>query len=63
MTKRAETPNRYREVRKDASVKSAEKAAEKALGLPPGSVKIVNPDGSDTRSDAKVGTLRKKYDK
>ncbi len=31
---------------------------EKKHGLPPGTVR--NPDGRDTRSDKKVGTIRKK---
>ncbi len=34
---------------------------EKKHGLPPGTVR--NPDGRDTRSDKKVGTIRKKATK
>ena len=34
---------------------------EKDLGLPPGTVR--NPSGRDTRSDKKVGTIRKEREK
>ncbi len=34
---------------------------EKKLGLEPGSIR--NPDGSDARSDKKLKTLRKDFDK
>ena len=34
---------------------------EKDLGLPPGTVR--NPDGRDTRSDKKVGTIRREAKK
>lgn len=46
-----------RKIRSDAKVGTA----EKTRGLPPGS--LVNPDGSDARSDQRIGTLRKKFDK
>lgn len=32
-------------------------AFEKTRGLPPGTIR--NPDGRDTRSDKKIGTIRK----
>jgi hypothetical protein len=34
---------------------------EKDLGLPPGTVR--NPNGRDTRSDKKIGTIRKEQSK
>jgi hypothetical protein len=34
---------------------------EKKNGLPPGTIR--NPDGRDTRSDKKVGTIRKDAEK
>lgn len=63
MSKREETPNRYRAARSDASVKSVEKRIEKDYGLPAGSIQINKPGGKDVRSDAKIGTVRKRYDK
>lgn len=33
---------------------------EKKEGLPPGTIR--NPDGRDTRSDKKIGTIRKEGD-
>lgn len=61
MTK--ETPNRYREARSDASVKSIEKSIEKAYGLPKGSVQINKSGGKNIRSDAKISTVRKDHKK
>lgn len=34
---------------------------EKTRGLPPGTIR--NPDGRDTRSDKKIGTIRKENEK
>jgi deferrochelatase/peroxidase EfeB len=45
-----------RKIRKDSTVKSA----EKRLGLKDG---IKNPDGSNARGDKLIGTLRKEYGK
>ena len=42
-----------RKLRSDCTVGTA----EKKLGLPPGTFR--NPDGRDTRSDKKIGTIRK----
>lgn len=46
-----------RKTRSDSTVGSF----EKNHGLPPGTVR--NPDGRDTRSDKKIGTVRKEYEK
>jgi len=46
-----------RKVRSDITIGSL----EKKLGLEPGSIR--NPNGSDARSDKKLKTLRKEYEK
>lgn len=46
-----------RKTRSDSTVGSF----EKSRGLPPGTVR--NPDGRDTRSDKKIGTIREEYEK
>ena len=46
-----------RKVRSDCTVGSF----EKSRGLPPGTIR--NPNGRDTRSDKKIGTIRKEYEK
>ena len=50
-------PNKSRKVRGDMTIGNL----EKKLGLEPGSIR--NPDGSDARSDKKLKTLRKDFDK
>lgn len=46
-----------RSVRSDCTVGTF----EKKNNLPPGTVR--NPNGRDTRSDKKIGTIRKEYEK
>lgn len=46
-----------RKVRSDCTVGTF----EKKHGLPPGTIR--NPDGRDTRSDKKIGTIRKENEK
>ena len=46
-----------RKLRSDCRVGTA----EKKLGLPAGSIR--NPNGRDARSDKKIGTLRKDFEK
>ena len=46
---------KVRQIRSDISVGNL----EKRLGLDPGSIR--NPDGTDARSDKKLGTLRKEF--
>lgn len=46
-----------RKLRSDCTVGTA----EKKLGLPPGTFR--NPNGRDTRSDKKIGTIRKENEK
>lgn len=59
--KRQETPNRYREVRDDASIAATQRAIAKTMGLPIDSVKLVLPGGRKARADAKVESLRKRH--
>lgn len=46
-----------RKVRSDIKIGNL----EKKLGLEPGAIR--NPDGTDARSDKKLGTLRKQFEK
>lgn len=46
-----------RKIRSDAKVGNV----EKSRGLPPGTFR--NPNGRDTRSDKKIGTIRKENSK
>jgi hypothetical protein len=54
---RNELARRKRSLRRDSSVGSAERAIERAFGLPEGSVRLVNSDGTNARSDKLVGAL------
>lgn len=56
-TKRKGDIQMPRKVRKDCTVG----AFEKTRGLPPGTIR--NPNGRDTRSDKKIGTIRKEAEK
>jgi len=53
---------RERVVRSDARVEAGERAVEAALGLPPNSFRVVNPDGRDTRGDKTVGRHREAHE-
>jgi hypothetical protein len=46
--------------RSDAKVRTIEGRIKKKLDIP---VTILNPDGSNARSDKKLGTLRKEFKK
>ncbi|MCE5287398.1 MAG: hypothetical protein LLG02_16350 [Pelosinus sp.] len=59
---RTETAKRYRSAREDAKVGSIERRIEEDYGLPKGSVQINRPDGSNARSDKKIGNLRKEHE-
>lgn len=54
-----ETARRFRDARVDASVGSIEKRIEKDYGLPKDSIQINRPDGTNARSDKKIGNLKK----
>lgn len=62
MAKRNDEARRFRGARKDASVGSIEKDIEATYGLPSGSVSIRNSDGKNTRSDKKIGNLKKNHE-
>ena len=57
-----EKPFRRRSARKDATVRSIKKQIESTFRLPEGSVALLKPDGSELRADAKIGTLRQRWD-
>ena len=58
---RNESGRRYRNARDDAKVGSIEKRIEQDYGLPKGSVQINRPDGSNARSDKKIGNLKREH--
>ena len=53
---------RFRQARSDASIGSIKGKIEKIFGLPEGSIQICGPKGNALRSDAKISTLRKRWD-
>ena len=53
---------RSRSVRADARVGSIRTTIEGAFGLPEGSVKLCDPEGNSLRADAKISTLRRRWD-
>ena len=55
-------PLRMRAARKTASVGTIRQTIETIFGLPEGSVQLCGPDKQALRSDAKIGTLRKRWD-
>lgn len=62
-TKTEETPIRYRKLRDDASVGSAEKTIADDYGLPPDCIRLVLPSGRKARADKTVAALRKDWEK
>lgn len=62
MTEREDKPRRFRNAREYARVGSLEKRIEDDYGLPSGSISIRNSDGSNTRSDKKIGNLKKEHE-
>ena len=57
-----EKPFRYRSARKDAAVGSIKSKIESTFGLPEGSVALLSKDGSKLKANAKIGTLRQRWD-
>ena len=53
---------RFKRARSDASVGTIKRSMEKIFGLPEGSVQILGPLGKPMRVDAKISTLRKRWD-
>ncbi|WP_090140678.1 hypothetical protein [Limnohabitans sp. DM1] len=55
-------PLRMRAARKTASVGTIRQTIETIFGLPEGSVQLCGPDKQPLRSDARIGTLRKRWE-
>lgn len=53
---------RFRAARSDASVGSITRKIERVFGLPEGSVALCGPDRKALRRDARIGTLRRRWD-
>lgn len=53
---------RERAVRSDARVGSIRATIEEVFGLPEGSVRLCDPEGNSLRADARIGTLRRRWD-
>lgn len=53
---------RYRAARSDAKVSSIRAAIEEVFGLPEGSVALCGPDRRALRGDARIRTLRKRWE-
>jgi hypothetical protein len=56
-----EPARRTRSIRQDSHVGSAEREIERVFGLPEGSVRLVNPDGTNARSDKSVRAFLKAW--
>ena len=52
---------RYRKLRDDASVGSAERTIARDFGLPAGSIRLILPNGRKARRDKDVAGLRKDW--
>jgi len=59
--KRREKPIRYRRLKFNASIASAQETLEQKLGLPRGSVKLVYPSGRKARRDSTVRNLYERW--
>lgn len=59
---RISSPTRFRVARADASVGSICNKIEEVFGVPEGSVKLCAPDGRPLRRDAKISTLRRRWE-
>jgi hypothetical protein len=59
---RLESPARYRVARADASVGRIKQKIETVFGLPEGAVALCGPDGKPLRSDARMATLRRRWE-
>lgn len=54
---------RQRAARADARVGSIRSTIEEVFGLPEGSVRLCDPEGNSLRADARIRTLRRRWDK
>jgi hypothetical protein len=60
--RRNSSPVRFRAARSDTTVGVIRTKIEEIFGLPEGSVALCDPDGNHMRSDARIGTLRNRWD-
>ena len=56
-----ETPKRYRSANANAWIETIQATIEEEMRLPEGSVRLVYPSGRKARSDATVGSLRRRW--
>ncbi len=56
-------PVRYRRLRDDASIGSAERTIARDFGLPAGSIRLVLPNGRKARRDKDVAGLRRDWER
>lgn len=61
--KKVAKPIRFKALRVDASIQSAQRTIEHKLKLPTGSVKLVYPSGRKARIDATVGALLRHWNR
>jgi hypothetical protein len=59
---RTQKAGRLRAARADAHVGSIRRRIERVFGLPEGSVALCGPDGKVLRADAKIATLRRRWE-
>ena len=60
--RRNSTPSRFRAARSDTTIEVIKYKIEETFGLPEGSVALCGPDGKPLRSDAKISTLRERWE-
>jgi hypothetical protein len=61
--KREMKPIRFKVLRIDSSIATAQETIESRLGLPSGSVRLVNPNGRKARADRTVGALLRYWER
>jgi hypothetical protein len=61
--KRAMKPIRFKILRTDCSIASAQATIENDLSRPSGSVRLLNPNGRKARSDGTVGSLIRSWER
>ncbi len=59
---RSLNPTRFRAARADAEVGTIKRTIEEIFGLPEGSVALCDRQGNPLRADAKIATLRKRWE-
>jgi hypothetical protein len=59
---RISNPTRFRVARANASIGSICKKIEEVFGIPEGAVKLCDPNGRPLRKDARISTLRNRWE-